>query len=287
MNILTISKTVGSSLTALGIVAMASAPAFAANVSVGGSNSITGANSSNDNSYSVYNDAMLSIDNLASSLNSLGLDLSNGGNVLSNNTTVGGFSSGDINAIGAFTTSLNTNPVLAMSAMDPSNTTGIFRNGTTGANSLNSNSLNVSNEQNTSITNLADINNAIGLDVSTGGNVVTDNTTVGPVSFGGANIGLSVNNSANRSAGSMLVPSYPSNVTVSGGNDTTGANSSNTNTVAVNNDQNTTVSNTSTITNTADISASTGGNVIDSNTTVGPIHTGGVTANLSFTNSAN
>ena len=289
MNIHTMSKAVGASITTLGLIAMTSGPALAANVSVGGSNLITGANSSNQNTYTVSDDSSLMLDNLASSLNSLNLNLSNGHNLLANNTTVGGFSTGNLNATGTFNTNLNTTPVLvAGSTLTPSSVTGLFNNNTTGFSSINDNTLNVNNNRTTHINNSADINNTIGINATTGFNSILNNTTVGPVSLGGANIGLSVNNTANQgAASSLLLPSAPSSVTVTGGNGTTGANSQNLNDVNVNNMSDTSVNNTSTINNQATLTANSGGNFIGANTTVGPVQTGGVTANLSFTNSAN
>lgn len=286
MNLKTITNV---SMAVLTVALMSGAPAaLAANVNVNDANAITGSNSSNTNTRAITDDAILRVDNFAHALNALFLDLHNGGNDLNNNTTVAGFSSGNIIAAGTVVTNLNATPVLAAGVSLPNIVTGSFSNGTTGANSENSNVLTVDTNRVTTIDNHASLHNSIGVDVSTGHNDINNNTTVGPVSLGGAAVSLSLVNGANSGAAALMpVSAAPSVVNVSGGNSTTGASSENSNTTTVSNNAVTSIDNTAHIDNHAHIDVGTGGNDINSNTTVGPVSTGDVLVNLSFVNSAN
>jgi hypothetical protein len=70
-------------------------------------------------------------------------------------------------------------------------------NGTTGFNSVNRNTVNLTDNSTTSLTNVAAISNAFNVTANTGGNDTNQNTTVGNVSTGGATINFSATNQAN------------------------------------------------------------------------------------------
>ena len=70
-------------------------------------------------------------------------------------------------------------------------------------------------------------------------------------------------------------------------NDTTGANSSNSNTVTVTDDIDVNIDNTANVDNTLDVTGDSGNNDVRRNTTVGDISTGSQSYNFTFTNILN
>ena len=180
----TIRKAIGAASLALMIAGGATAT-FAANVDVTDSNGTTGQSSINTNTHNIHDHSSVHVNQSGLANNDVTVGVSNGGNHVTGNTTVAGFSTGDVMVSGSLNSDVNTTPVVAMdSSSDGTTVTGTFSNDNTGPNSSNTNTLNVTNDNHFTVTRTATINNNVEANLSSGGNTVTHNTTVGNVSTG-------------------------------------------------------------------------------------------------------
>lgn len=184
---MSIQKLLGAATT-VGFVLVAS-PALAM-TTVTGTNTGTGAGSLNTNTHSVVNVPTFTASMNAFLTNPLFVNATSGGNVLSGNTMSGGLTTLPMNVTGTFVSNVNQTPIV-MPVMPSMDVTGMFGNATTGAGSVNQNSLNVTNVSNTSVTKTATVINPMTLNLSSGGNVITGNTSVGPAIVGGGSVNIS------------------------------------------------------------------------------------------------
>lgn len=181
---------------------------------------------------------------------------------------------------GVFTLSMSVLPALASVNISGSNDT-------TGPNSENKNSWDVSSETNISIVNASDVENEFKADVQTGQNDIKNNTTVEDVSTGDINGDISVVNNLNTADPEIDVADMWNNIDVTLSNDTTGPNSENSNKVEISKETNVSVVNSADVENEVDIKAGTGHNDIGHNTTVGDISTGDINITGSTSNTVN
>lgn len=275
--------------TALGVLLVGgAAAAFASGtVDVTGSNSTTGPSSINSNTHSIDNDTHVTVSQTGSADNHTHVTVNSGNNHVDHNTTVAGFSTGDVTVMGSLDNSINTSNPVIVSDLGSNDVTATFSNDTTSSHSKNENKLTVSNDTNVNVTNTARIDNNVTANLSNGNNHIDHNTTVGNVSTGDTNFSLTSTNVANSTPVDLSGLNGGSSVTVSGGNNKTGENSSNKNTTTVNNDTNVTVRNSATIDNNFNVTTNSGGNSVNNNTTVGDISLGGANVSLDISNSAN
>ncbi|MBI2590116.1 hypothetical protein HYW32_03810 [Candidatus Berkelbacteria bacterium] len=275
-------------MAAVAAVALMSGAGSAwADVDLSAGNDITGPDSVNRNDFDITDDLDLDIDNDADADNDIDLDADSGDNTIDSNTTVGDFEGGDIEVEGEFVTELNTGEVM-LGDMELGDVDADFSNDTTGPNSDNRNTLDIDRTADIDVDNDADIDNDFDVDVDTGGNDITNNTTVGDIETGDFEMELTVENTANMGASQVTLPSMgDQDVDADFSNDTTGPNSVNRNTLDVDNTLNVDVDNDADVDNDLDVDVDSGDNTVDSNTTVGDITTGDVSINFSFTNILN
>ena len=260
-------------------------------------NAQTGANSENSN---LVNDGqvinVLEV-NDATANNNIDINADSGTNDISNNTKVGNLDTGDICIAANLINLLNIAPEIALS-IDFWNLLGGFAgditidaaNDTTGANSENTNSVDLDNSANVQITNNSTTDNNVGIDTNTGNNEVGSNTVVGDIVTGATAVKNTIVNVANIVAipifyivnvfgewtGGSLLGVDPSQVFVNEINDTTGYNSENTNDTDISNELNVTMENNADINNNLNIYANTGNNKIHNNTIAGDLRTGDI-----------
>jgi hypothetical protein len=161
-------------------------------------------------------------------------------------------------------------------------------NGTTGAQSSNTNTTNAHSSWHFSVNNHSDLNNEVNLHSNTGGNNSNKNTVGGSTSTGDVSATVDINNVANAAAGSMVFPGGDGNITVDFGNDTTGFASRNTNRLNASSSNFFSVNNNSRVDNDVSLSSNTGGNNSNKNTEGGSgISTGSVNNVITLTNASN
>jgi len=163
-------------------------------VNVDGRNLLTGPNSLNLNEVNTSSALSVDLSNNIRSTDNTSLDLNTGGNVADSNTTVGGVMTGNI-AGRVQTQNLGTRmfDTLSLSNLGLGDQNGVsvrFGNGTTGPNSINENILTNSVSTTIEVQNDATIDNQMDVVANTGNNVVSTNTTVGPVRTGSVRIDL-------------------------------------------------------------------------------------------------
>lgn len=269
------------------VVLMSGAGSAWASVDVSGENNTTGFNSTNDNSYDIADSVDLTVDNTSAVSNTPSVTANSGGNDVNNNTTVDDVMGGDIDVEGEFTNELNSADMdLSMDSLG--DVSADFTNDTTGSNSDNTNELDVTRDMDIDVTNSAAISNDIDADLNSGDNRTNNNTTVGDVSTGDIDFSVDVENKANQNAGSIRLPDM-GNTDVNGDftNDTTGANSDNSNTVTVDDSADIDITNSASVSNNLDINGDSGHNDVNRNTTVGNVKTGDQKYNFTFTNILN
>lgn len=154
----------------LGISALAfllvAAPVMAAEVNVTSENSTTGADSDNNNDYTVVRDVTLDVDNDGDVDNDVDVDADTGDNEQNRNTTGGDLETGTVEASGEWTNVLNEAAGLCGCPVGSDGLTveGDFSNDTTGADSDNNNTLTVDANLDVTLNNLATINNDLDFD---------------------------------------------------------------------------------------------------------------------------
>ncbi|MEX0649465.1 MAG: hypothetical protein WD200_00510 [Candidatus Andersenbacteria bacterium] len=242
-------------------------------------NDTTGPNSRNVNRLTVRSHDSLYLRNVAYITNILDVDHRSGKNEQSNNTTVGGITTGGAN-VDVTTDSFANNFDGAFVGSNMLDVDVMGENNTTGPNSENVNRYQINNRSSARVTNRANITNVVEVDSRTGKNTQTNNTTGGDITTGGVDVTVNHTATANSGGGGAGATSSTS---VGAGfvNDTTGPNSSNTNTLNVNNSSSTSVSNDATVTNVSTVDAHTGNNESSNNTEGGSIQTGDVDFNFS------
>lgn len=289
MDIKQISKTLRYAFGATVVALSVGGAAFAnSSVDVTDSNHLTGPSSINTNKTTVNHDTTVHVSNTANADTNVSVAVDSGGNVVMNDTSVGDFNGGSVSVSGTFDNTLNSGASAMIGDTGDHSVSADFSNNTTGPNSRNTNTLQVNDNSNTTVTNRATIDNSIRANLSSGDNHFSNLTTLGDVHTGDVNFNVSSTNTANSGASDMTgLMNSSSSVNVTGGNSITGPNSSNDNTVKVNNNTTTNVTNTGTVDNNISVTTNTGGNTVTNSTTVGNVSTGDTTVDLNLNNSIN
>lgn len=158
---------------------------------------------------------------------------------------------------------------------------GDLSNQQTGADSVNTNTVTNTTELSATITNTAVVNNVFDFQLNTGGNTITNNTTVGDVSTGNIDVELVSETKVNEVDPEVLnnlldqLGSNPAS-SIQSTNSNTGANSQNNNQTTTSHTSNVQVTKTMNVTNSLSLDLNTGNNTIADNTTVGNISTGNI-----------
>ncbi|HEY1074395.1 MAG TPA: hypothetical protein VGE59_01700 [Patescibacteria group bacterium] len=160
-------------------------------------------------------------------------------------------------------------------------------NGTTGANSVNENMYDVDADVDVDIDNTADTTNVAVADVDAGANDISMNTTVEDITTGDVIGEVSFDTELNSGGSLSLDSLMMQDVSVDSSNDTTGANSENTNDVDVDSDVDIDITNTADVSNVLSATVRTGGNAVRQNTTVGDVTTGDTIISGDFTTEVN
>ncbi|MFA7254241.1 MAG: hypothetical protein WC107_06860 [Patescibacteria group bacterium] len=267
-------------------------------------NQATGANSENINQTNANSNSSIDSTDTTNVENTAALDINSGKNSIDQNTSVESLSTGDIDGSVSIinlsgsklspessvsSTILDGNSLSSLSLLQNQNdSAGLLlptynqSNGLTGANSLNTNTLDQRNVVSFINDELTDFKNQIGIIADTGNNDITRNTQIGSIRTG--DIGLNVNlinlkhiispdtvaqidlfTILNGLRGDIVIPLI---------NKSTGPNSGNINNVNSTNSVESQQSNNTSIDNTFDFQVNTGENTLASNTQVGDIASG-------------
>lgn len=165
-------------------------------VTVSGGNAITGARSENINTIQADRNVRVQLTNNAVLNNNARIASNTGSNDVLRNTTVGDVYTGSVSGRVAFDNIGNTNPLsmVDFSGLRNGSVSADFSNFTTGFNSINDNALDVSSDVVIDLENNSQIENQFDAAVNTGGNDISENTTVGSVSTGSIVLDLSAMN---------------------------------------------------------------------------------------------
>jgi len=269
------------------MVLMAGAQSAWAAVDVTGDNGTTGSNSDNRNTYDVIDSNTATANNDSTVTNRPDVTANTGSNDVEDNTTVEDVTGGDIDVQGEFDNELNSGD-FAMDLSQMGDVSADFSNDTTGSNSKNHNTLDVTRTNSMDVNNDARVTNDINANLDSGNNNVRDNTTVGDVDSGNIDFSVDVTNTTNQSGSGTMMPDFGSNdVDANFSNDTTGSSSDNFNTATVSDTNTVDLINNSNVNNTLDVNGDSGSNNTKRNTTVGDVSTGDQSYDFSFTNVLN
>jgi hypothetical protein len=254
-----------AALTGAASLAFSLTPVMAATTS----NDTTGAESDNNATVSVNNDASILQQNTLTVKNNISVSSNTGGNTASKNTGDGTVSSGDASAGASVSNVGNTNALSVSGGMggDPTSAS----NSTTGAESHNDAKVDVNNNIDLTQKNDANVNNNVDIKAETGNNSADKNTGDGSVTSGDADVDVMVKNDLNKNT-LDITGMGDSDISVS--NDHTGYKSDNDATVDINNDADLLQNNELRVNNDLDIKANTGDNSADKNTGDGSVTSG-------------
>ncbi len=265
-------------------------PVLAAEVKVSSDNTLTGAQSDNDNKVTLNGNGDLNVDNIATVNNNASeVTIDTGHNDQNKNTTGGDVMSGNVDVSADWNNVVNDGASLCGCTGGDNGwtVTADFSNNTTGYKSHNDNKLTINDNGDQTFTNVATILNSLSLDANTGHNDQNKNTTGGNMTTGDISLAAMFSNEANSGSKGGDPSHGSSSVDVTASNKTTGAESDNNNIVKLNNDGDTHVTNVATLTNSVDLYANTGHNDQNKNTKAGDLKTGNVGLSANITNVAN
>lgn len=266
---------------------LAATPVLAAEVDVTGENTVTGADSDNDNLFDVDNDIDVDLDNDGHVDNEADADVDTGHNDQNKNTEGGSLESGVIDASTDWENVLNASAGLVGDLDDGLAVSADFVNDTTGADSDNKNDLDVDHDIDIDIDNVAHIFNKLDFDANTGHNDQNKNTTAGDLNTGDISLDSVISNWANSDSGLAAAQGLSTTVAVAAENHLTGFNSDNDNLVDVDNDFDLDVDNDAHIKNKIYVDANTGYNDQNKNTQGGSLTTGNIGVATDIANVAN
>ena len=164
---------------------------------------------------------------------------------------------------------------------------GELSNSNTGADSNNANTVDGTRTINFTVVNDGTVTNDFDVDLNTGGNTISNNTTVGDIATGDIVFEAAIESVVNEGATEIELGEAFDSSSIESSNSNTGAGSLNDNSVTVTDTQNTTVTNTGNVSNVFALNVNTGGNTIERNTTVGDIRTGSITVAVNVENRVN
>lgn len=244
-------------------------------------NDTTGANSVNLNDINASSTAVVDVTRLSNFVNSVVANAQTGNNSASMNTGNGAATSGNVMGnvmVGNHVPAAGSGPIIVgggSASVD-------VGNDTTGFNSLNTNNVDLNKVISVGVTEHTSISNSVVENANTGNNNASMNTGDGVVHSGGVNSSTSVHNTSSTAAPVVIDAGAPA--TVKADNDTTGANSVNTNNVNLTRTLVVDVNTTTNTTNSLTVNSDTGNNSASMNTGNGIVTTGNVNASFNVTN---
>jgi hypothetical protein len=245
-------------------------------VSADFSNDTTGFKSKNVNKLGVHANVYEDLRNFADISNKLALWANTGYNTQSKNTEAGELTTGDVEVEAAISNHANNGTGMASAAGHSVSVDVDAENATTGAKSTNKNTVEVASNHYAKVRNEADIDNKVKVSANTGYNTQSKNTKGGDMETGSVEVSTDIHNAANNGSGLSGASSSALDVSADLSNDTTGADSTNKNTVAVAQNMHVDVKNTADVENKLSVEANTGGNEQNKNTEGGSTTTGDV-----------
>lgn len=251
-------------------------------------NDTTGADSDNSNELDVENDVELDLENTADLFNQLDLDADTGDNEQNRNTEAGDLETGDVTVDSMIANWVNNDSGFASAAAGSTSVDVSAENHKTGADSDNDNEFDIENDLEIDVENDAEIDNQFDIDADTGGNEQNRNTKGGSMKTGSVDVTTEVVNHANNGSNAAgAAAGHGLDVSGDFTNDTTGADSDNSNELDVDNDVEIDVENDAEVNNELDVDADTGNNEQNRNTEGGDMETGSVSINFSAHNEVN
>lgn len=258
-----------------------------ASISVDGGNDTTGPCSENQNDYNIDSKIVVDLSNISTVDNDQIFEVETGKIKLKQNTKAEDLSTGNIWGDIEVENSLNSGDIELMNT-NIGDIDFDITNDTTGPNSENKNEIDIDFDRDIDISNHADIDNDLYMDLNTGESRIDHNTMVGDIDTGDINISSDIKNTANGGMGDIDL-SGMGGISISGemGNELTGPNSENTNKIKIESEVDVKIRNNANIVNDLVFGVNSGRNKIDHNTVVGDISTGSVHLDVSTTNIAN
>jgi hypothetical protein len=250
------------------------APVMAAEFETNGDNITTGADSDNENEFEVETEVEVEVDNEAEVDNESDVDAETGDNDVEENTNAGDLETGTIDATGTWENTANAGASLL--GVDDGGLSGSadFMNEETGADSDNENELDVDHEVELELENFADFWNELDFEADTGDNDIEENTNVGETETGDAALTIDVINEANSDSGFAGSDLGWLDLSLTGENKTTGADSDNENEFDIDSEVDIEVDNEAEVDNEFDVEIETGDNDVERNTNAGDLKTG-------------
>lgn len=165
-------------------------------VDVDASNHLTGAKSKNENEVKVDADGDTTVSNVATIVNSTNVKANTGHNDQSKNTTAGSMTTGSVDVSTDISNKANSGSCACPTGKSL-DVTADLSNDTTGYDSKNENKVKVDADGDTTVNNVATVNNELNVDANTGKNDQNMNTTGGDMETGDVSINFNVSNEVN------------------------------------------------------------------------------------------
>ncbi len=289
MDLHKVRKGVRIGLAALTVTLMAGASLTQAAGTIRTGNDTTGASSDNDTRVTVANRTDVDASNVASATNVADADVTTGENDAIGNTGDGEVMGGNITGRVRFTTQLNAGS-RSWSLPDMGSMSVESGNETTGFNSENNSTVNLTESTDVDVTNRGTATNVVAGDLNTGDNRASRNTGDGMAASGDASVEASLSTDINANAGASLRAIGEGTMEmgdITATNRETGASSANDTRVNVSKTLSVTERNNATATNTVDLDINTGGNESNFNTGDGGVKTGDGSFDISVNNVLN
>lgn len=248
-------------------------------------NMITGADSDNEASTEIENEVEVNNFNTASIFNLAYIGANTGENEVEENTMEGELTTGLIVAEVELENSVN----MAYNLLNLNSGTGMIEieNSNTGHNSDNEVDVEIENEVELKNTNFSMLNNMVEIGLNTGGNEMEENTGDSNLGTGDVSADVAITNGDESAQNHNEVNIDLSMMTITGSNDTTGADSDNEVGADVENKVKIKNFNMQNIMNGVAVSENTGGNEVEENTGSGSVETGDVDTTVVVENQVN
>ena len=249
-------------------------------------NTATGPNSLNDNQQTITDILSELFNDSSNVVNTLTPVVNTGNNVVTGNTSAGGFLSGGVSLGGNWIQTLNNNVPGLGSILLPLNLTGTLGNNLTGPQSSNRNDFNLTRSLNIVSNQNTQLINSLNATVNTGNNVLSNNTLAGTGRGGDVSFNYSLGAIGNGGSGAPVILGGGS-VNINGDNGVTGPNSLNRNNVDITDIQTLSQTSNATVNNAVNLNANTGNNIATNNTSAGNLSSGAVRGTVNVLNSVN
>lgn len=246
-------------------------------------NTNTGADSTNEIAVTVTNNKDVKLNNSATVRTTLATTTNTGNNRANKNTSGANITTGESN-VNLFSRTI-ANTVALGGGGSIYNATLNSSNDTTGANSKNHTTLDVTDNLLVDIHNFANVQTFIPGSANTGNNELNQNTIGGTIKTGLIDLGVNIGNILNQIY--LALGGGNTNVAATGENHLTGSNSDNTNALTYTRNWLLSIFNEATVNNIIEFILNTGGNTANENTLAAAITTGSVCGDINVQNDAN